>query len=210
MENTTVNTRRLRLIAGFCGLIIPWIVALATWSWPDSISITYYSVYATGTFMSIMGACAITLISYKGYSKIDDVMTTLAGIFCLGVCLFPMTYIENGEYITTGLFHLPSNISHIFHSVSAIIFFAILAFNSIFLFTKSTGEMTKKKKIRNVIFRVSGIVMLGSFSLKLLDLIPQVNIHNLTWIVEAIALTAFAASWLTKANCFGFLAADKD
>ena len=43
--------------------------------------------------------------------------------------------------------------------ISAIIFFGLLAYNSFFLFTKSSGVMTDKKKKRNIIYRVCGIGM---------------------------------------------------
>ena len=41
--------------------------------------------------------------------------------------------------------------------ISAIIFFGLLAYNSFFLFTKSSDVMTDKKKKRNIIYRVCGI-----------------------------------------------------
>jgi hypothetical protein len=40
-----------------------------------------------------------------------------------------------------------------------------LAYNSFFLFTKSSGEMTSNKKKRNIIFKVCGIGMVASFAL---------------------------------------------
>ena len=63
--------------------------------------------------------------------------------------------------------------------------------------------MTKGKKIRNIIFRVCGIGMVASFALLL---IPT---PHMIWIVETIALAFFGVSWLTKANCYKWLAADK-
>jgi len=194
----------MRIMIGILGMILPWLVVLITWSWPDSISATYYSVCAVGTFMVVLGSAGILLINYKGYSKTDDICATLAGIFGIGVCLFPMTYWK-APSTPVGAFNLPSNISDIFHTISAILFFSILAFMSFFLFTKTSGEMTKEKKIKNVIYRVCGIGMIASFLLLFLRLIPNVQIDNLVWIVEAIALFFFGMSWLVKANAFPFL-----
>ncbi|MBO7692061.1 MAG: hypothetical protein J6T10_05415, partial [Methanobrevibacter sp.] len=56
------------------------------------------------------------------------------------------------------------------------------------------------KQIKNIIYRVCGIGMIGSFLLMLLDVIPGVNIYNLTWIVETIALTFFGVSWIVKSD----------
>ena len=154
--------------------------------------------------MVVLGSAGILLINYKGYEKIDDISATIAGVFGILVCLFPMTYLPDPA-TKTGILHLPSNISNIFHCASAVGFFGVLAFMSFFLFTKTSGEMTKQKKIKNAIYRVCGVGMLASFLLMLLNLIPGVHIYNLTWIVEAIALFFFGTSWIVKSNAFSFL-----
>lgn len=203
-NNVTVDTKRMRIMIGILGIALPWLVALITLSWPQSISFTYYSVFAVGTFMVVLGSAGILLINYKGYEKIDDISATIAGVFGILVCLFPMTYLPDPA-TKTGILHLPSNISNIFHCASAVGFFGVLAFMSFFLFTKTSGEMTKQKKIKNVIYRVCGVGMLASFLLMLLNLIPGVHIYNLTWIVEAIALFFFGTGWIVKSNAFSFL-----
>ena len=200
-KNVTVDTKRMRIMIGILGMLLPWLVALITLSWPSSISITYYSLFAVGMFMVVLGSAGILLINYKGYDKLDDIFSTIAGCFGLGVCFFPMTYIWEPS-TQVGVFHLPSNISNIFHCISAFVFFGVLAFMSFFLFTKTSGEMTKQKKIKNIIYRVCGVGMLASFSLFLLNLIPGFNCDNLTWIVEAIALFFFGASWIVKSDAF--------
>lgn len=189
---------------GILGIALPWLVALITLSWPQSISFTYYSVFAVGTFMVVLGSAGILLINYKGYEKIDDISATIAGVFGILVCLFPMTYLPDPA-TKTGILHLPSNISNIFHCISAVGFFGVLAFMSFFLFTKTSGDMTNQKKIKNAIYRICGVGMLASFLLMLLNLIPGIHIYNLTWIVEAIALFFFGTSWIVKSNAFSFL-----
>lgn len=203
-ESVTVNTKRMRIMIGILGMLLPWLVALITLSWPQSISITYYSLFAVGTFMVVLGSAGILLINYKGYELIDDISATIAGIFGILICLFPMTYLPDPS-IQTGILHLRSDVSNIFHCISAFGFFATLAFMSFFLFTKSSGEMTKQKKIKNIIYRVCGIGMLGSFLLMLLQFIPGFDCYNLTWIVEAIALFFFGFSWIVKSDAFPFL-----
>ena len=205
MRNTvTVNTKRMRIMIGALGMLLPWLVALITLSWPQSISITYYSLFAVGTFMVVLGSAGILLINYKGYDRVDDISATIAGIFGLLICLFPMTYIPNPS-LKTGILHLTSTTSNIIHCISAMGFFTTLAFMSFFLFTKTDGNMTKQKKIKNIIYKVCGIGMLGSFSLFLLELIPGFKCYNLTWIIEAIALFFFGLSWIVKSDAFPFL-----
>ena len=202
--NVTVDTKRMRIMIGILGMLLPWLVALITLSWPESISCTYYSLFAVGTFMVVLGSAGILLINYKGYDKTDDITATLAGIFGICICLFPMVY-DPDPTIKVGVFHLVSTISNIFHCVSAFAFFGILAFMSFFLFTKTDGNITKQKKIKNIIYRICGVGMIGSFLLMLLKLIPGVEIYNLTWIVEAIALFFFGTSWIVKSDAFPFL-----
>ena len=202
--NVTVNTKRMRIMIGILGMLLPWLVALITLSFPQSISITYYSLYAVGTFMVVLGSAGILLINYKGYETIDDVTSTIAGVFGILICLFPMKYLDDPSK-RTGVFHLHSDTSNIFHCLSAVGFFGTLAFMSFFLFTKTSGEMTKQKKIKNIIYRVCGVGMVGSFVLMLLNFIPGVHIYNLTWIVEAIALFFFGLSWIVKSDAFPFL-----
>lgn len=204
MNNVTVDTKRLRIMIGVLGMLLPWLVVLITLSWPQSISITYYNLFAVGTFMVVLGSAGILLINYKGYELIDDISATIAGIFALLICAFPMTYLPDPS-LKTGVLHLPSNISNIFHCISAVGFFGTLAFMSFFLFTKTSGEMTKQKKIKNIIYKICGVGMLASFLLMLLNFIPGVSIYNLTWIVEAIALFFFGVSWIVKSDAFSFL-----
>lgn len=154
--------------------------------------------------MVVLGSAGILLINYKGYEKIDDITATIAGVFGILICLFPMTYLDNPD-LKTGVLHLPSYISNIFHCISAVGFFGTLAFMSFFLFTKTSGNITKQKKIKNIIYRVCGIGMIASFLLFLLKLIPGFDCYNLTWIIEAIALFFFGLSWIVKSDAFPLL-----
>ena len=202
-QNVTVDTKRMRIMIGLLGMLLPWLVALITLSWPQSISFTYYSLFAVGTFMVVLGSAGILLICYKGYERIDDITATIAGIFGILICLFPMTYLPDPS-VKTGVLHLPSDISNIFHCISVATFFGVLAFMSFFLFTKTSGEMTKQKKIKNIIYRVCGIGMIASFLLFFLNLTP-IAPYNLTWIIEAIALFFFGLSWIVKSDAFPWL-----
>ena len=201
-----INTKRLRIVIGGLGMSLSVIVLILSlingYSFPDSISETYYLEPCIAPFMIILGWAAGTLICYNGYELIDDIICSLAGLFGLGVCMFPCYSWRDADKIV-GTFQLPLVLSNTIHVVCAIIFFVLLAYNSLFLFTKSSGGMTKNKKIRNIIFRVCGVGMVASFALLLFD-IPHV-----TWIVETISLIFFGVSWLTKANCIPFLFADK-
>lgn len=195
-----INTVRLRAFIGWLGMLLPWIVVALVGYFPQSISATWYTNACT-VFMIILGSASILLISYKGYEKIDDILLTCAGIAGLGICLFPCSVPNvTGD---VGTFLIDSKISNIIHFICAIIFFGLLAYNSFFLFTKGAGAVTKKKKIRNIIYRVCGVGMLASFLIMILP-----SFHIQVWLTEAIALFFFAISFLTKADIYPWLACD--
>jgi hypothetical protein len=192
-----INTARLRAMIGWLGMLLPWIVVLLVGYFPRSISATWYTNACT-PFMIILGSASILLMCYKGYDLLDDIVNTMAGLCGLGICLFPciVPNVTGG----VGTFLVDINVSHRLHSAFAILFFGLLAYNSFFQFTKSSGELTPNKKKRNIIFRICGVGMLGSFAILLLPWFPI-----RTWLVEAVALFFFALSWLTKANIYPWL-----
>lgn len=203
-----INTVKLRKIIGWLGMLLPWIVAALYMIFhahkvklPGSISITYYFDACITPFMIILGSAGVLLICYDGYDKQDAIICSLAGLFGLCICLFPCW----GDRTPTGTFQVPVEISNWVHNISAFAFFGLLAYNSLFLFTKHSGEITPQKKKRNVIFIVCGIGMLASFTL----LIPLRNVSYGIWLVETIALSFFGISWLTKSQCYSWLFKDQ-
>ena len=193
-----VNVKSLRRFIGLLAVSLPWILVLILWQFPASISATYYT-HAGAVFMIILGACSIFLMFYDGYDKVDDILNTIAGIFGLLICLFPCGY----DADRVGTFQVPVAISAAIHDISAVVFFLILAYVSLFQFTKSNGNTTEKKKKRNVIYRVCGVGMVASFALLLLP-----NFYIKTWLTEMFALSFFGISWLTKANAYKWLFAE--
>lgn len=213
-----INTTRLRCTIGWLGMLLPWFVLILSlaygYGFPDSISATYYLPTCITPFMIILGSAGLLLFSYKGYDRQDDIVCTIAGVFALSICLFSCgtedlieRWAELAKFTYVGTFQIVPTVSGWLHNIGAAGFFGLLAYNSLFLFTKSNGTMTENKKKRNVIFRVCGVGMIASF----LAIIP-ISIFKWwggIWIVEAIALAFFGISWLTKADCYPWLFADK-
>ena len=195
-----INTVRLRATIGWLGMLLPWIVVLLIGYFPQSISATWYTNACT-VFMIILGSASFLLISYKGYDLLDDILLTCSGIAGLGICLFPCAITTAHEKV--GTFLIDNQVSNVLHGAFAVIFFGLLAYNSIFLFTKSDGEVSGRKKKRNIIFKVCGFGMLISFIILLLPIPCKV------WIMETVALFFFAVSFLTKANIYPWLFCDK-
>lgn len=206
--------KRIRNFAGFLGMILPWIAligaAIVAKAKPDiipedfwetlSISATYY---LTPALAGILTTAAIVLMCYKGYDWRDQLVSTVSGIFGLMIVIFPCdcSVAEKLSGNIVGFFQLPINISNIIHTASAVIFFLLLAINSLFLFTLGESN-TRQKHIRNFIYKVCGI---GMFCTLFLLILP-INFPAKIFVVEAIALTFFGVSWLVKGQIFGLLA----
>lgn len=206
-----INTKQLRCIIGILGMALPWIVLGLSvafgFGFPDSISATYFIAPCITPFMIILGMSSILLFCYKGYDKVDDILNTIAAACGLGICLFPCAATTD---LFVGTFQLPVAISDAIHMISALGFFGILAYNSLFQFTKGAVTPTPNKLKRNIIFRVCGIGMIASFILLPLVSYDIIKVPHVIWVIELIALTFFGISWLTKANCIPFLFADKE
>ena len=200
--------RRIRNLAGFLGMILPWIsligaiivsntTGVPAEFWPTlSISATYYICPA---LTGILTAASVVLMCYDGYNLRDNIVTTISGVFGIMIVLFPCACTVSCEMV--GFFQLPVAISNTIHCASACAFFILLSINSLFLFTLGEKEPTKQKKIRNIIYRVCGIGMICALILMVLP----VSFFAKTFVVEAIALTFFGISWLVKGQVFGIL-----
>lgn len=206
MKNTEFMYKRIRNVCGLLGMLLPWIalfsaslVANKPSEWFYSISATYY---LTPALAMVLTAASIVLMCYDGYEFIDNLVTTSSGVFGLLVVLFPCNtaFIEG----RVGFFQVDVALSNIIHCISAGVFFALLAVNSLFLFTKTedTQVMTDKKKVRNVIYRVCGIGMLvfGIVQSFIAFLPPWMTMVN-----EIFMLQFFGVSWLVKGGAVPFL-----
>ena len=198
---------KIRNMCGLLGVILPWIALFSAgiaahpsteWWW--SISATYYQSPA---LVGVLVPACIVLITYIGYNVWDNVVTTLSGIFGLGIVLFPcnVSWIPDGTKV--GFFQIPIETSAIVHGACAGAFFLLIALNSIFLFTKSGATMTPRKKVRNLIYRICGYSMIVLevvfVSVKLLGA-PGYCVM----LVEIVLLTLFGFSWLVKGEAFPF------
>ena len=202
--------KRIRNFAGFLGMILPWIALVGAAivakaqpaKIPDdfwatlSISATYY---LTPALAGILTTAAVVLICYKGYDWRDELVATVSGIFGLMIVIFPCDC-SAADSNVVGFFQLPIAVSNVIHLTSAVIFFILLAINSLFLFTLGESD-TKQKRIRNIIYKVCGIGMFCTLFLLVLPFEFSAKI----FVVEAIALTFFGVSWLVKGQIFGLL-----
>ena len=208
-QNSNVNPllisyMTLRKAIGILAISLPAILIIGTYTIGGckhveaSISHYYFTIMGD-VFVGFLISTGIFLVSYKGYDRRDNIISGLAGIFIICVALFPTSKNEDAGCVIRTLADLPWRIN--VHYISAALFYLTLSYMSLFLFTKSAGEMTDQKKARNRVYRVCGITILAAILLILLEnYIPflKTGIPSPTFCFEWVANLAYGASWLIK------------
>ena len=198
---------RIRNLCGLLGILLPWIALFSAGiklnkpapSWWYSISATYYQCDA---LVGVLVPACIVMMSYIGYDRRDNIITTLTGLFGLGIVLFPCKVAWIPEGSPVGFFQLPIEFSHIIHSACAVLFFLCAAINMLCQFTRHGDTMTDRKKVRNAIYRICGWGTIGL--LALLVLLVVVNAPGwVVMVVEVLLLHLFGFAWLVKGEFFG-------
>lgn len=176
-SNLLIHHLWLRRFLGILGLLLPFILIFGNWvkfeetigmayGWSnvqDSIS-AYYTTQMRNIFVAIMCSVGCFLLAYKGYSERgvslpfcrwlpesnDNVVTSFAGAFAIGVALFPSSSIHTWVQFL--------------HYFSAAAMLTAFGYISLCLFTKTSliqPTMPTGKKLRNAWFIVSGLIILA-------------------------------------------------
>lgn len=204
MKEKVKSTMLHRNVLGGLGMLLPVISIIGGLfvrnkpeSWWYSISVTYY---ITPALPVILGACAIFMLCYRSYDTIDTVINVLSGVFAMLVVLFPCENPYEIEYV--GFFQIPVQISHVIHSLSAILLFVVLSYNIGWLFTRGSNE--KNNKIYKFC-AYSMICVMAIFGIYCL--LGYLGFNCPKWgtmIAEAILLLLFGFAWLVKGQWFKF------
>jgi hypothetical protein len=203
IDNIDISYITLRRLIGILGMLLPFICVIGSLitsnSVEDSIS-SYYHTNMRDIFVGVLVILAVFLITYR-FERIDNIISTISGFAALGIAIFPNNQKMDIEHI--GLFQLNETISGYIHVTCASIFFILLAYHSYFLFTKSNKVIIEgNKKIRNLIFRGSGIIIILSIlSVGIMNFFLGANDLEKSYtilIFETIMLLAFGISWLVK------------
>lgn len=187
-----------------------------------SISIYYYE-RTGGWFVGSLFALAIFFLSYEYTSRdgrsADNVVSSIASGLAVGVALLPTA--SSGES-ADGAAAVVATI----HLVCAASLFALLAWFSLYQFTKTGGEvtrstpssdrvmrilrttpehlakMTENKQRRNRIYRGCGWIIVACIALVVIS--NAADLDLLFW-CESVAVIAFGISWLVKGGFLGWL-----
>lgn len=190
-----------RQAVGWSGLLlVPALLVLMVWrpvshtgAWPplDSIS-CYYHSGGVAAFVGIICALSYFLFTYRGYGNkkqwLDLVAAYVAGIAAAGVVLFPCTPTNGFEAPTWWRDWMGTA-----HNVSATVLFSSFAFFSLVLFRRGKSTDTASKR-RRTVYLVCGLVIVAALVWAWVEGRRDRSIFH----PEALALFAFATSWLVK------------
>lgn len=186
---------------------------------PLKASISHYYYSSVGEiFTSSLFALSLFLFCYKGHplrkkdiGLSDRVMSKLAAFFAIGIVIFPTS---SPHCIADNLrtFISSENTGNI-HFIFAGLFFATLAFISIFNFRRTKKVYEFGTKPSHNLYKYCGFIMLACivliFTYRMYVRGKYHWLDNLypIFIFESIALIAFGVSWLTKGKIHkGYLA----
>ena len=194
-ERLVVSYLTLRRVVGALGFLLPIMLLVLgslihqRWEALDSIS-DYYYLRTRDVFVGVLFVFAWFLFAYKGYEPADDRAGDWAWLFALGVAFFPTGH---------------AGWQGVVHPWSAAGLFLVLAYFSLFLFTKSDvkpADQKARKRKRNFVYKLCGVAMLvfiATIALSYLLLNEDYRRDtNLVFWMEAAALWAFGISWFVK------------
>lgn len=192
----------IRRAIGVSGLLLPPALGLGGLlvgvEIQDNMS-SYYHTPLRDIFVGTLCGIGIFLFCYRGRDWVENWTANVGCVTALGVALFPLDANSDPLYQKSIVGYL--------HSASGGAFFLTLAFYSLFHFPRPSDNPEQEPHIqqRNFVYRCSGIVILLSMIAMgtYLFLIPTdwkivCNQYNALFWLEAIAIWAFAAAWLTK------------
>jgi len=191
-----------RTAIGVLGIALPVVLMLGAWLVNNcglQRSISHY--YYTGMRDILVGALwaiGFSLLSYKGYERADDITSDLACFFAVGITLFPTTPEKNASAQAEWIGNI--------HLSFAALFFLMLIYFSLFLFTKTDPQKTptSRKLLRNKIYRGCGYIMaICILLIAIYSALPDTATAafekvNPTFWLESVAIWTFGISWLTK------------
>jgi hypothetical protein len=208
-----------------------------------SVSHFYYEVFYGDLFVGAMFFIGTFLLAYRGETRAENALATAAGLGAFGTALFPARGdgCQNGEF-STRLFAFVSEekeqmimsplvgstsegffrmieLSHILHSVFAILLSGFLAYYSLAVFTRvipsqrnADGSLKAAKKRRNLIYNFSGLAIIFAILSMTVQMtlkmgfkydVPYWETFSGSFIAEMVAMSAFGLGWIVKGRALG-------
>ncbi len=202
----------IRRVIGILGILFPIILVSGSMmiggcrEVQPSLS-TYYYTNMRDIFVGGISLVSLMFFIHAGYTRKEKQAYYLAGAFALGIAFFP-TSVQ--EPISSCISHLiDRKLIGTIHLLSAVAFFLVLAYISIFLFIEGPYEQSPYKSLRNRIYKICGWVILWCTVLIIAIYVSGLrdqyrewrSLDPILWL-ETVALFALGISWLTKGGAW--------
>jgi hypothetical protein len=188
--------RVLRLGLGSTAIALPltlWLVGLVRGVPLQGSMSEYYNTDMRDVFVGVLFAAGAGLFLYRGFSRIEDWVLNLAGLFGIGVAIFPVRA-DAGDLTL--------------HGTCAVLFFVCLAYVAVFRATDTLTLVTDAKRVKRYksIYRSLGIAMLALPAIAAILVSAfefdraEGETKRVVFFVEFAAIWAFGAFWLVKSH----------
>lgn len=209
----------------------------------DSVSHFYYAVFYGDLFVGAMFFIGAFLLAFKTSNRTDTILAKFAGIGAFGTALFPAKgggchseafssrlfarVIETDTGLAMdplvagsdlGFFQL-IDISHLLHSVFAIMLSGFLAYYTLVVFSRirrndraADGSIKPHKVQANRLFKIAGLAIIFAICAMASHVIskdvfgagiPYWDDFNGSFIAETIAMSSFGLSWIVQRHACG-------
>lgn len=210
-----INYMHLRKAVGWAGTLLPVILLIAN---PIALSIEnsgcgvvpgsvsgYYYLPVRNIFVGVLCALGLFLIAYVGYDLGDRLVTDAAGVFAVGVALFPTKpTVASPPSVTCQTVAQLSTREQVvgdMHLVFAGLMFVFLAWMAIRFTSTDSPQPSPQKLLRNRIYQICAIVIVACLVAAVITTFLPASVKALfPWLFlwEAVAIFAFGVSWFVK------------
>jgi hypothetical protein len=207
------NYRKLRTRMGVITLAFPVVVIAMGIYWGIGVQATLSDYYFAGEphgtridvfpvrlwFCGILFAVGVFLFKYRGFSKNEDRWLSVAGLFALGVAIFPMTTDKGTDWKIFQQLGMPWLSVH---GVCAVLAFACIAVVILWYSDSTLSQLKKSNPKAHKVFKTAyvsiGIYMVLAIGTSVL--LHYLNEQHGSYILfaEWSGIWAFAAYWFVK------------
>ena len=205
-KELVISYLTLRQMIGWVALILPFSIRVGAYVFEsvhstNTISAYYYTGMRDVLVSSLVLAGAL-LMCYRTPALRDNVVASIAGLAAIGIALFPLqpTYakeiLEQFPDTATRACYASHGILG-FHLYFGVCFFALSFYLVQFRFSAFTPKMpTKRKLLRNKIYKICGLVMLASMIV--IGVLDRLDKDPSIFWPESLFVIAYAMAWLVK------------
>lgn len=188
----------LRRGVGLLGMALPPVLVFGELATSGRVLYSMSGYYYSDMRNICVGAlCAVGvfLLCYRGYERVDTVVSVAAGLGSIGTALFPTKPpdADTAQRVVGDL-----------HLMCAGLTFSAMAVFCLFLFPRTgAGPVTPRKRSRNRIYRTCGAMIVGCL---IAIVVVDLGFESVTaqwrpvlWL-ESIATLSFGFAWLVKGD----------